>query len=504
MKPSLPIFFAALASCVLFGQVLRAASGSGEIPPRPNVLLIIADDLNWDSIGIEGGGGIENLTPNIDGLAAESLRFEHAHVTTSACWPSRHALLSGRYAHRSGGEGFAPLRFADVPILPALLHDAGYRVAAIGKTKHSKPHLQFKWDLSVNPFESGQGRNPALFAECLERLIDETASAKQPFFLMANSHDPHRPFNGQGNPARYSRDKTPAKHPTRQLKAEDIQVPPFLPDLPGVREDVRAYFESVGRCDETVGALLGALERKGQEQNTVVIFLSDNGMAFPMVKANCYRHSTRTPMIVRWPTHFEAGKVLHDQVISGVDLMPTVLELTKTPLPAGLDGRSFMPSLLGEEQEQQPYAFTQYFGSTLGAVVPMRSVQGRRFGYNFNPWADGRNQFTQVEYWSTPTVAAIVTASATTPELSTYMEKLVFRTPEELYDYDSDPHGLHNVINDPEYKQQASLMRKQLEEWMVRVEDPALDAFRQRKSPKALAAYVQACRDLKLAAMQAK
>jgi N-sulfoglucosamine sulfohydrolase len=504
MKLHAPLCLTLLASFLLVGQVSNAAQQATDEQTRPNILLIIADDLNWDSIGIEGSGGIEGLTPHIDGLAGQSLRFEHAHVTTSACWPSRHALLSGRYAHRSGGEGFAPLRFADVPILPAVLHEAGYRVGAIGKTKHSKPHTSFEWDLSVSPFGSGQGRNPRLYAECLERLIDEASAEQQPFFLMANSHDPHRPFNGQGNPKRFTREATPAMHPARTLKAEDITVPAFLPDLPGVREDVRAYYESVGRCDETVGALLGALKAKGQEDNTVVIFLSDNGMAFPMAKANCYRQSTRTPLILRWPGHFKAGEIVRNQVISGVDLMPTLLGLAKVELPAGIDGRSFQPILLGEQQPEQAFAFTQYFGSTLGAVVPMRAVQGKRFGYNFNPWADGKNQFIMVEYWSTPSMEAIATASASSAELSAYMQKLVFRTPEELYDYDRDPHGLNNVINDPEYKEHAQSMRDELEQWMVRVADPALGAFRQRSSPAALREYVDACRELELAEIGTK
>jgi len=490
-SPSLRLL-ALLLAAVLPRLAAAQATETAEAPERPNILLIVADDMNWDSVGVYGSP-IKDLTPHIDQLASDGLRFEHAHVIVSACWPSRHALLTGRYPHRSGGEGFAPLRISGVPTLPALLKDSGYRVGVIGKAKHSTPHEDFEWDMRIDTLESGRGRSPKLLAESLERIIEESRAAEQPFFLMANSHDPHRPFHGQDDPTRYESEEFPTVRPSRRLTKEEISVPPFLPDLPMVRKDLAAYFESVGRLDEGVGALLAVLAAEELEDDTLVVFLSDNGMSFPFVKANCYRHSTRTPLIVRWPGHVESDVMRSEEMISGVDLMPTLLGVAGVGIPDGVDGDSFWPLVEGESQPDRQYAFTQYYGTIHGDVVPMRSVQGRRYGYNFNPWSDGKAEYLKVEYTSSPTMQAMGRAAMSDIELDVRIYTLVKRTPEEFFDYERDPHGLRNLIHDAEYADEIAAMRKRLETWMVRFEDPALEAFRKRESPEARRAYVEAC-----------
>ncbi|MFT5906221.1 MAG: N-sulfoglucosamine sulfohydrolase [Cryomorphaceae bacterium] len=150
---------------------------------------------------------------------------------------------------------------------------------------------------------------------------------------MANSHDPHRPFYGNDPEKWYTKkgSKKPATlKPSKVFKPEEIVVPGFLPDIPDVRLKIAEYFSSVRRCDDTVGALLKMLDETGVANNTLVIFLSDNGMAFPFAKTNRYLQSTRTPFLVRWPENIKAGNVEKTQMISRIDITPTILE------PAGV------------------------------------------------------------------------------------------------------------------------------------------------------------------------
>jgi N-sulfoglucosamine sulfohydrolase len=171
--------------------------------PNPlNILLITADDMNWDAVGAYGSP-VADATPNIDRLAAEGMRFDYAHITISVCQPSRSVLLTGRYPHRCGGEGFFTLRFPGIPILPGVLRDAGYRVGVLGKVVHSTPYKKFQWDLSYNVNDLGHGRNPALYKQYAKEFFDDAAALGKPFFLMANSHDPHRPFYGNDDPSWY-------------------------------------------------------------------------------------------------------------------------------------------------------------------------------------------------------------------------------------------------------------------------------------------------------------
>ena len=113
---------------------------------RPNILLITADDMNWDAVGAYGCP-VAGTTPHIDQLAAAGMCFDHAHVTIAVCQPSRSTLMTGRYPHCSGGEGFFPLRRPGVPILPQILRAGGYRLGILGKVGHSTPYADFEWDM---------------------------------------------------------------------------------------------------------------------------------------------------------------------------------------------------------------------------------------------------------------------------------------------------------------------------------------------------------------------
>lgn len=441
---------------------------------RPNVLLITADDLNYNSPGA-AGGKVPGITPNIDRLAQEGIRFVHAHVNIAVCQPSRSVLMTGRYPHHNGALGFGPIA-ADVVTLQELLKQAGYRNGIIGKVTHLAPAAKFCWDACIHTQDEdgGYGRDPQVYYRHTKQFIEESVKAGEPFFLMANSHDPHRPFAGSEQELKKFGRHTPV---TRRISPEEVDIPGFLPDLPEVRKEVAEYYTSVHRCDRTVGEILRALRESGQEDNTLVMFLSDNGMAFPFAKTNCYLTSTRTPWIARWPNRIAPGTVDDGHFISGIDFMPTVLQAADLPKQAGVDGRSFLDLLLGRTQAHRTGVFTVFNQTSGKRDYPMRCVQNKRFGYIYNDWSDQEYVFRN-ESQNGLTFNAMQCAAEHDEEIAARVRLFQYRVKEELYDFANDPDALVNLIHRPEYGDIAKDLRLQLLYVMSSTHDPIADSYR--------------------------
>jgi N-sulfoglucosamine sulfohydrolase len=338
--------------------------------------------------------------------------------------------------------------------------------------------------------ELGNGRDPKLYYKFARDFFQQAANEEQPFFLMANSHDPHRPFHGsmqERNKFKKVVKNIPA--PSRVYRIEEVQVPGFLPDIPDVREEIAQYYSSVRRCDDTVGAVMRALRESGQAENTLIMFLSDNGMALPFSKTNCYLYSTRTPWIAVWPGKIKPGTVDNRHFISGIDFMPTALETAGVAGPEGMDGFSFLPILLGQQQAGRDKVFTQFHQTSARNRYPMRCVQNHRFGYIFNPWSDGERVFKN-ESQSGLTFKAMRAAAKTDPKIAARVRLFQYRVVEEFYDFANDPDALHNLSDYARYKKELDKMRKELLKWMKHTNDPALEALENRNSPEALKKFM--------------
>lgn len=480
-----------LPACViLFAEFALSAHAASPL----NVLLITADDMNYNTPGFTGNK-LPDITPNLDRLASQGLRIVNAHVAVAVCQPSRECLMTGRYPHHNGAVGFYPIR-NDVPTLMESLKGAGYRLGILGKVEHLKPDEKFPWDYKRDQAELGAGRDPARYYQSAKEFLQQANSAGKPFFLMANSHDPHRPWAGSeqekaraGQPKKAKKAAKKAKNgdegavsgpypmPNRIYRADEITVPDFLPDLPEVRTEMAQYYSSAHRCDQTIGEILRALQEAGLEDSTLVMFLSDNGISMPFAKSNCYFTSTRTPWLVRWPGKVRPGTVDANNFICGIDFMPTILEATGLAAPTGMDGKSFLPLLTGGPQSGRDHVFTCYNETSGRKAFPMRCLQTKRFGYIFNAWSDGK--FT---YRSEPmnglTFPAMQKAAESNPAVAARVELLIHRVPEELYDFVADPSALHNLAPDPAYRDQLRQMRAQMRTWMQETRDPLLDQFR--------------------------
>jgi len=207
------------------------------------------------------------------------------------------------------------------------------------------------------------------------------------------------------------------------------------------------------------------------------MFLSDNGMAFPFSKTNCYLNSTRTPWIVTWPGRVKPGVVDTEHFISGIDYMATVLDAVDLPRPGGMDGFSFLPVLGGQSQTGRDKVFTEFHQTSARRRYPMRCVQDRRFGYLFNPWSDGQRVFRN-ESQSGLTFKAMQAAAEDDDAIEKRVALFLYRVVEEFYDLENDPDAVERL-------------RRALAERMKSTGDPAWQALENRQDPVALARFME-------------
>ncbi|MEK6238552.1 MAG: sulfatase, partial [Planctomycetales bacterium] len=468
-------------------------ASSGRAADRLNVLMITLDDMNWDTVGAFGGP-ISDVTPNIDKLASQGMRFEHAHVTIAICQPTRAVWMTGRYPHNNGALGFNHIT-PGVPTLPEKLRENGYLTGILGKTEHVVPSRKDAFDYKRDRSEMNNGRSAVLYAKFADEFLAQSREAEKPFFFMVNAHDPHRPFDNrapaaerktsatkqanskQANSKASRNAKQDAKAgkgkkkntnaaqkrgggdpaPSKIYQPEEIVVPPFLPDLPPIREEIAQYYSSSRRADDVVGAVLQSLRNAGFDKNTLVMCMSDHGIAVPFAKTNVWQNSTRTPWIVRWPETVKAGAVEKDHLIAGVDLAPTILDALGVKPMEGMDGGSFLPVLRGKKQAGRECVYTHINTIASKRAYPMRSAQDARFGLIWNGWSDGETTFRN-ESQAGLTWRAMTAAAKSDPKIAARVKFYSYRTPLEFYDYQQDPHALNNLIDDPASQERVKVL----------------------------------------------
>lgn len=441
---------------------------------KTNLLLITVDDMNYDSVGAFGCR-LEGVTPHIDRLAEQGMCFDRGFVTIAICQPTRAVWMTGRYPQRNGALGFVQIN-ADVPSLPEALQSGGYYTAMLGKAKHVVPSRHAAFDMITDQEELGFGRDPALYAAGLRAAIASAKAADKPLFMMANAHDPHRPFAGSNQETWRPRPAT-----RRTFRPDDVPVPKFLPDLPEIRLELAEYFTSVHRADEVVGALLAELDHAGLADDTLVMFMSDHGMPLPFAKTNCYDASTRTPWIVRWPGHVAAGSRDGRHFVSGIDVAPTLLDAAGLENLPGADGRSILPLAKGGTTQDRQRVFTMIERIASGTEYPMRAVRDERYLYIWNGWADGTTVFRN-ESQSGRTMKAMREAAENHPDIAARVAFFLHRCTEELYDLENDPDCLNNLIGQEGNPMgpRVSAMTKQLWHWMKDTDDPQRNRFEEQ------------------------
>ncbi|CAG8374401.1 unnamed protein product [Penicillium salamii] len=433
---------------------------------KRNILLMIADDLG-KQLGCYGNTKIQ--TPNLDQLASEGTRFDQAFTSTASCSASRSVIYTGLHTHQNGQYGLHNGRhhfttFDHVESAPYLFSKHGYTTGLIGKV-HVGPADVYPWDMRAE----SDSRDVAAVADQASTFFQTSRDEEKPFFLTIGFIDPHRDWtrSGFGNDGEYDPrvkkvDYTP----------EEVEIPHFVNDLPGVRYEFAEYYKSISRLDQGVGMVMDGLKQSGLADDTLVIFLSDNGPPFINSKTTLYDAGVSLPMIVKCPG--SAAGVVNLNMVSYIDILPTLLEYSNHPNPnnPARIGRSFLP-VLAETSVLDDWS--QIFGShTFHEVTnywPTRMMRNRRYKYHRNiAW---RLDFPfAADIYGSLTWEEIRNAD-TSPKMigSRLLKDYFFRPAEELYDINDDPNEVRNLAKDPEYQSVLEELRTAVEKWQRRTED---------------------------------
>lgn len=458
---------------------------------RPNIVLIVADDHGTDALGCYGNPVIK--TPHLDALAAAGTRFTHAFCTTASCSPSRSVLLTGQHNHRNGMYGLQHQvhhfqSFDHVKSLPVLLGEAGYRTARIGKF-HVAPEAVYAFQTVLSAGTANDpeslGRSPVEMANQTRGFLD--AKDARPFFLFFAVDDPHRAnlvlpdgrpsFDSYPEPNRFG--NRPQGYPGVQpviYSPEQVIVPSFLPDTRECRAELAEYYQSVSRLDQGVGRLIDVLKETGHYDRTLIIYLSDNGVAFPGAKTTLYDPGVRLPLIVRAPNHREPGSV-QPAMVSWVDLTPTLLDVAGALRPdAPFDGRSFRVGLEGAVLAGWDEVYASHTFHEVTMYYPMRAVRTRRYKLIHN-LASGQPYPFALDLIKSPTWIGVMNAGA-----SVYGKRAIarfLRRPEfELYDLANDP---DEVVNLAKNKAHSAVM-EQLTAKLTAFQEASQDPWRHKRT----------------------
>lgn len=457
--------------------------GDAAIGAQRNVVLIVTDDQGMVA-GCYGNRVIK--TPNIDALAADGTRFTNAFCTTSSCSPSRSVILTGLFNHANGmyglEHGYNHFRsFDNVKSLPVMLGKAGYRSARVGKY-HVGPESVFQFDKILG----GNSRNPVDMAERSRRFIE--AKSDQPFFLYYATNDPHR-----GGPAKWAPlkpnsfgNERPGEEPPGVVpvhyKPGDVIVPPFLPDTPACRAELAQYYESISRVDSGVGRLVEILKKAGKFDDTLIIYISDNGVPWPGAKTTVYEPGLNLPCIVRNPAAKKRG-VVNEAFVSWVDITPSILDYagvrSSSPSPrrggdrggAELHGRSFLPIL----DQAKPHGWDEVYAShTFHEVTmyyPMRVVRKGNFKLIWNiawplPYPFASDLYGSITWQDTLKRGNDFVYGKRT--VNAYEHHAQF----ELFDLEKDPDELHNLAADAAHQETLLSLQQKLKQFQKRTDDP--------------------------------
>ena len=469
---------------------LLSAIATLAVAERPNILVAISDDQSWAHASAYGSTMTE--TPTFDRMAREGVLFTNAFCASPGCSPSRAALLTGlntwQIEHAGTHASYFDPKFETYP---DRLKAAGYHVGATGKGWGPGNFKMLGRKINpAGPRYSGKGgkTGPGNYADAFGAFLEERPEGR-PFCFWFGSSDPHRSFQkGSGI--------------EKGKKLDDAEVPGFLPDTPEVRGDLLDYACEIERFDEDFGKMVALLEESGELDRTLIIVTSDNGMAFPRAKANCYEYGIHMPLAIRWGDVVPRGRVV-DDLVGFTDLTSTIYESAEVAPPAEnpIVGKSLMALLRSEgagvlepEREAVFSARERHSSSrfhTLG--YPQRCIRTRQYLYirNFKPerWPAGPGQkFDSYQKMlhgkpghphggyhdidACPTLTEMIQRRRE-PEIGRFLEMAVgLRPAEELFDIQKDPGCLRNLAGDPEFALIRRDLSGRLHRYLHETDDP--------------------------------
>ncbi len=460
-------------------------------------MIILTDDQGQE-MSCMGTPGIS--TPHMDALAARGMLFRKVYNTYASCTPARASLMTGTYPHThrltiNVPEFFGPVPTdlwrktndwrnkglavpASIATLPELFNQAGYRTCITHKL-HMQPQEKFPFNDWIMPAPDDPVLGSEAYATMDAREPLTTFFAQvgdKPFFLYHNIGAPHRSFEN------HLRDKR-----TKPVDPAKVVIPAYLPDVPAVRQDWADYLTSVQEADAQVGDALEVLEKSGKLDNTIIILVGDNGPAFIRGKASTYPLGAREAMVIAGPGL--AKNVQTDELVSFVDIAPTLLEIAGIEIPASVQGKSILPLLEQRKGAKgQPLLICEKYGRNAGpkeyrdrAAFDGRYHYIRRMNASA-PRSINADNF-ELKPWGNRTYPATLENKDKFPEA--YALMLAWREgtdPEELFDLQNDPWGTRNIAKDPAHATALAQMRKAMDEWQDQTGDSEMIRSRDIKN----------------------
>lgn len=441
---------------------------------KPNIILILSDDHSYPHVGCYNDVNVlkYNITPNLDAFAKQGRRFERAYTTSPQCAPSRASMFTGCSPVSIGVTRFYEPARKEVPFFTDILRKSGYWVGLAGRSHHldgppasvdpfiyevleneGMVYAKSRFDM-VSTF-STKGTRLAAVPQKVDSILNLVPKGK-PFFLYFGFNQPHRTYDDN----------------YEEIDPNQLVLPPDFVDLPEVRRDYARYLSDLRDMDLGFGYIMKVLEDRKLTKNTIVIFMGDNGESLLRGKGTLHGRGIHVPLLIRFPGVTKPNSSTKT-LVSGEDLAPTILDLVGLSFENSINGKSFINTIKGiEDNNKREYVFAErgYHNGPLTRTDGYdlsRSVTSERYHYIYN--ALPRQEFVQVDMVKTNAWDDIVKAHSEN-RLSEMHQNFYFykeRPFFELYDLQNDPFELNNLSGRPELKDVEKTHREEMERKMV-------------------------------------
>jgi len=395
--------------------------------PKPNVVILIADDISMSDFGCYGHPTIK--TPNIDALASDGIRFTNTFLMASSSSPSRASIITGRYPHNTGAcELHSPMGEEQV-FLPKVLKDAGYYTAQAGKWHFGSAKLggpgTSAFDRTGGSENDGGGKSGA---EKFVPYLKERPTDK-PFFMWFAAHDAHREWDDEIFLKKYEQN--------------NVIVEPYFVNDSLTREDFASYYNEVSRFDFYVGKVVNELKAQGVYNSTLIIVMADNGRPFAHSKTRLIESGIKTPFIIHYPKLINKTGQVCKSLLSVIDIAPTIAEITGVKSSPTFQGKSFANLLKNPNTSFRNYVFAEHNWHDFEAYERMVSTEKYLLIENKRPNLDAQGSQDVMTGGS-----GVSLRKGYKDDKLNSLQKDIFVTPRssiELYDRNNDPENVTNI-----------------------------------------------------------
>ncbi len=455
----------------MFGLLMLACANAADkkkevqnLPDRPNVVIIMADDLDSAQLSCYGGQNIK--TTHIDALAQEGMKFNNMICSEAMCVPTRASLFTGLYpmSHGSFQNHKQVYDSLDIKSITSYLGNLGYKVALTGKNHSTKPREVFDFEF-IEGFEPNCVSKTDEYS--LDKINDFVSTSQDPFCLFVMSINPHAPWT-VGDPSEFD--------------AGSLKLPPHYVDTPETRSDYTKYLAEIRQLDNQVGDVIKMLKETGQYDNTIVIFMGEQGPKFPGGKWTLWDHGQKSSMIVKWDKTVKPGSVT-DAIVQYEDIVPTLIDIAGGQPVAHVDGMSFKDVLAGTTKRHRDFAFGIHNNVPEGPAYPIRSIRNEHYKLveNLSPEKKYHIKYTMNPDEKGKVWASWVAKGKTSDNARKLYERIEKRPAMEFYDLEKDPYELNNLAQQPEYKDMVMQFDKRLKQWMEEENDPGAPSDKKYK-----------------------